>query len=318
MATTKLNLYNKALRYLGERTLANLTEERAPRRLLDDVYDQGGIEYCLEQGQWHFAMRTISIDYDTTIEPPFGYKRAFSKPADWVVTSALCSDEYFNTPITQYVDEAEYWFEPFGRKYYWNWDNYFFEAPQDATYTAILWHPSQEIGRYSFVIGQREEFGGDMECRQTLDNFWTPLVEGESPYTEEAPMAMSDSHIHEDGQEHDHSKQMDMSGDSAPFVDLNVIPLSDGSYNIRVQTLNFIFAPQNVNQEPIAGEGHAHLYVDGLKIARLYGEWFHLEALPKNAEVISVNLYANNHQALSVDGIEVSDMVMVADLMGDS
>jgi hypothetical protein len=211
-------------------------------------------------------------------------------------------------------DEPEYWFEPFGRKYYWNWDNYFFVAPQDATYTAIMWHPNQEIGRYSFVIGQREEFGGDVECRQTLDNFWTPLVDGESPYTEETPMAMNDS----DGKEHDHSKQMDMSGESAPFVDLSVIPLGDGSYNIRVQTLNFIFAPQNVNQDPIAGEGHAHLYVDGVKIARLYGEWFHLEALPENAEVISVSLYANNHQALSVDGIEVSDMVMVTDLMGDS
>jgi hypothetical protein len=214
-------------------------------------------------------------------------------------------------------DEPEYWYEEFGGQYYWNWDNYFFEAPQDATYTAILWHPNQEIGRYSFVIGEREEFGGDMECMQSLGNFWTPLVEGESPYTEEAPMAMSDSHTHEDGQEHDHSKQMDMSGDSAPFVDLSVIPLGDGSYNIRVQTLNFIFAPQNVNQDPIAGEGHAHLYVDGVKIARLYGEWFHLESLPENAEMISVSLYANNHQALSVDGIEVSDMEMVADWMGD-
>jgi hypothetical protein len=216
-------------------------------------------------------------------------------------------------------DEPEYWYEEFGGQYYWNWDNYFFEAPEDATYTAIMWHPEEEIGRYSFVIGEREEFGGDMECMRSLGSFWTPLVAGENPYTEEASMVMnSDAHIHDDGEQHDHSKQMDMSGDSAPVVDLSVIPLGDGSHNIRVQTLNFIFAPQNVNQDPRAGEGHAHLYVDGVKIARLYGEWFHIESLPENAEMITLSLYANNHQVLSANGVEISDMVMVADLMGDS
>ena len=216
-------------------------------------------------------------------------------------------------------EEPEYWFEEFGRQYYWNWENYFFQAPQNATYTAVLWHPEERLGRYSFVIGEREEFGGDMECMQSLATFWTPLVAGESPYTEEAMMVTdSDMHTHSDGQQHDHSKLMDMSGDAVPFIDLSVIPLSDGSYNVRVQTLNFMFAPQNVDQAPVMGEGHAHLYVDDVKIARLYGEWYHLESLPDNAEMISVSLYANNHQPLAVDGVPISDMVMVADLMMDS
>lgn len=30
--------------------------------------------------------------------------------------------------------------------------------------------------------------------------------------------------------------------------------------------------------------------------------------------MISVNLYANNHQPFAVDGVAISDMVMVADL----
>ncbi len=213
-------------------------------------------------------------------------------------------------------EEPEYWFEEFGRQYYWNWDNYFFEAPEDATYTAILWHPEQEVGRYSFVIGEREEFGGDMQCMQSLASFWSPLVAGESPYTEETPM-VTDGHMPADGEQHDHSKQLNMSGDSAPIVDLSVISLSDGSYNVRVQTLNFVFTPQNVDQDPVMGEGHAHLYVDGVKIARLYGEWYHLDILPDDAEMITVVLYANNHQPLAVDGVEISDQVMVADLMAN-
>jgi hypothetical protein len=108
--TTKLSLFNGALLHCKERFLASLSEEREPRRLLDHVYASGGIKYCLEQAQWHFAMRTTQVDYDTGIEPDFGYRRAFSKPTDWVLTSGLCSDEFFNTPLTQYVDEANYWY----------------------------------------------------------------------------------------------------------------------------------------------------------------------------------------------------------------
>jgi hypothetical protein len=109
--TTQLTLYNGALMLCGERFLSSLTEEREPRRLLDRAWDNGaGVKSCLEQGQWNFAMRTVQIDYDTTIEPDFGYRRAFLKPDDWVITSALCSDEYFREPLTRYWDEAGYWY----------------------------------------------------------------------------------------------------------------------------------------------------------------------------------------------------------------
>jgi hypothetical protein len=108
--TTQLSLYNDALLLCGERFLSSLTEEREPRRLLDHVWASGGINYCLEQGQWFFAMKTIQIDYDPSIEPPFGYNRAFQKPTDWVLTSAVTSDEFFRIPLTRYVDEAGYWY----------------------------------------------------------------------------------------------------------------------------------------------------------------------------------------------------------------
>jgi len=108
--TDKLSLYNDALLLVGERFLASLTEEREPRRLLDQVWNSGGVKYCLEQGQWFFAMRTILIDYDPSIQPSYGYERAFLKPTDWVNTSSISSDEFFRTPLTQYVDEAGFWY----------------------------------------------------------------------------------------------------------------------------------------------------------------------------------------------------------------
>jgi len=108
--TTRLALYNSALLLCGERSLASLTEEREPRRLLDTVWDGGGVRYCLEAGQWNFATRAVQIDYDPTITPAFGFSRAFDKQDDWVRTTGVCSDEFFNAPLTQYLDEVQYLF----------------------------------------------------------------------------------------------------------------------------------------------------------------------------------------------------------------
>jgi hypothetical protein len=48
VAISKLGIYNDALRILGERKLSSISEDRPPRYRLDDIYDFGAIEYCLE------------------------------------------------------------------------------------------------------------------------------------------------------------------------------------------------------------------------------------------------------------------------------
>ncbi|EPA3124376.1 hypothetical protein [Yersinia enterocolitica] len=107
--SNQLNVYNDALRLVGERQLVSLTENREPRRLLDAVWD-GALKYCLEQGQWNFAIRSVRINYSPSVEPPFGYHRAFNKPDDYIRTVAFASDPFFNSPIIQYTDEAGFWF----------------------------------------------------------------------------------------------------------------------------------------------------------------------------------------------------------------
>lgn len=108
--TTRLELYNSALLICGERFLASLSEDREPRHLLDHVWDNDGVKKCLEAGQWKFGMRAVRLDYDPSVSPDFGYRRAFQKPTDWCTTSAVCTDEYFNVPLLQYVEETGYWF----------------------------------------------------------------------------------------------------------------------------------------------------------------------------------------------------------------
>lgn len=108
--TTRLKIYNGALDLCGERGLASLTENRKPRRLLDRVWDADGVRYCLEQGEWQFAMRTEEIAYDPSTTTQFGYSYAFNKPDDWVATHAVCSDPFFRSPLINYADEVDYWF----------------------------------------------------------------------------------------------------------------------------------------------------------------------------------------------------------------
>lgn len=117
MAASKLSVYNDALLLCEERRLASLTENREPRHLLDQVWDNGGVRFCLEQAQWKFAMRSTRLDYLSTVTPDWGFRYAFEKPSDWVVTSAVCSDEYFSRPLLAYVDEVGYWWADLNQIY---------------------------------------------------------------------------------------------------------------------------------------------------------------------------------------------------------
>lgn len=114
MAATKLGLYNGALRILKERKLASLSENREPRRLLDDAYGDGStngaVRYCLEMGQWTFATRSVRVDYSPSVEPDFGHRYAFDQPDDMVRVAAVCADEFFTQPLLRYVDERRYWY----------------------------------------------------------------------------------------------------------------------------------------------------------------------------------------------------------------
>lgn len=106
MATSRLAIYNGALTLCGVRKVASLSVTEESRYLLDDVWTDGGVDYCLAEGQWRFAMRTQRLDYSVSITPSFGLRRAFEKSSDWLLTSAVCQDEYYRVPLLNYTDEA--------------------------------------------------------------------------------------------------------------------------------------------------------------------------------------------------------------------
>lgn len=105
--TTQLFLYNEALGHLGSRPIASLSENREPRRVLDE-YFADVVAYCLSVGQWRFARRTVSIDASTTVIPAFGFNNAFQYPNDWIRTVIISTSPNLDPPLLQYRDENNF------------------------------------------------------------------------------------------------------------------------------------------------------------------------------------------------------------------
>ncbi|WP_156820014.1 hypothetical protein [Synechococcus sp. PCC 7336] len=84
-----------------------------------------------------------------------------------------------------------------------------------------------------------------------------------------------------------------------PAIELTVREDSLKGWNLEVRVTNFSFAPASVNEGSSSqNEGHAHLYIDGEKVTRLYGNWFYLGELDAGDREISVTLNTNRHETL--------------------
>ena len=107
--TDQLTVYNMTLGHLRERRLASLSENREPRRVLDDFWNQV-VEEALEEGLWNFFIRAVQEDASATLVPSFGWSYAFPIPTDWVRTVMVCSDENFVQPLLDYEEETGVWY----------------------------------------------------------------------------------------------------------------------------------------------------------------------------------------------------------------
>ena len=98
---------------------------------------------------------------------------------------------------------------------------------------------------------------------------------------------------------HDHSALIDA---PAATATVTVTPDGPGAINLHIVPDGMTFAPQSVNQPHVPGQGHAHVYVNGVKEARVYGKWLHLTGLPSGPATLRVTLNANSHEQLAHNG----------------
>ena len=113
------------------------------------------------------------------------------------------------------------------------------------------------------------------------------------------------------GGRHDHGALLSLSAETAPTLAIDLAPDAASGWNLHVKTTGFRFAPEHASGAAVAGEGHAHVYVNGDKIARLYGPWLHIGSLPPGKATVRVTLNANDHRALAVDGRPVAAETVV-------
>jgi len=123
-------------------------------------------------------------------------------------------------------------------------------------------------------------------------------------------------HYHSAHTEQDHDQVEIPEGYAIPSVKTIVTKDPSGTWLLKIETKDFAFAPEKVGlNQPSYNEGHAHLYINGKKINRLYGTYYNLGTLEQGENKIKVSLHSNNHGALVYKGqaIEHSKIVEVPD-----
>ncbi|WP_134177290.1 MULTISPECIES: hypothetical protein [Cytobacillus] len=97
-----------------------------------------------------------------------------------------------------------------------------------------------------------------------------------------------------------------------PAVSISVAPDGPDTWLLRLELLHFSFAPEKVGEtHPSYNEGHAHLYINGEKISRLYGQYYHIGKLKEGKNEITVSLNSNNHGALMSRGKPVMASITI-------
>lgn len=97
----------------------------------------------------------------------------------------------------------------------------------------------------------------------------------------------------------------------APSLFLKVEQHGVNEWSVLVETENFEFT------EPVApavhefGQGHGHLYLNSLKLQRLYGPEAVIGELPPGVHTISVTLNTNDHKSYAIDGQAIASQIEV-------
>lgn len=145
------------------------------------------------------------------------------------------------------------------------------------------------------------------ENTETLDKH--EVHSGETTHSTNNSGAMKHGEMSRDKNpnvEHNHPP-VDASGwPAAPAITMTAFKDLESGWNLHIMPSNFTFAPTRVNMASASGEGHAHLYINGEKVTRLYSEWYYIDQLPPGMHTVTVTLNANDHGPLTLNGEPVT------------
>ena len=165
-------------------------------------------------------------------------------------------------------------------------------ALSGAAVATVLAHEDEEEGGYKLVVGFLHEPAYEGE-KNAVSIRVTKVVAEEEPVS----------------QAHDEP----MESEKPVSLKVGAVAEEEGGVNLFLLTRDWTWSPENVNNSHVPGEGHAHIYVDGVKVGRVYGPHHYLSGLEPGERHIRVTLNSNDHSALTYDGqpVEASTMITV-------
>jgi len=158
-------------------------------------------------------------------------------------------------------------------------------------------------------------------CGDVSTQVTDELIEASDPG---APELMADDSAMSDDGEKSHSDDSHGDGEHGhgmvevnpdlplPALNLTVVSQHSG-WLVHAEPTNHKIAPLSASTDAVDGEGHMHLFVDDVRVARLYNEWFYIDGLEPGDHTVRVELSANNHSALTVDGKMIDQAVDIVE-----
>ncbi|MFC0273101.1 hypothetical protein ACFFIX_16915 [Metabacillus herbersteinensis] len=96
-------------------------------------------------------------------------------------------------------------------------------------------------------------------------------------------------------------------GHKVPSIKGSVKQNASGSWLLHLETENFTFTPEKADSNELQyNQGHAHLYVNGEKIKRLYRHSYQLGNLKEGPNQIKVTLNTTTHGVLTFHNKEIA------------
>ena len=112
---SRLDIFNSALHYLGERKLSTLFEDREPRYVLDNIYSISLINEVHELVKPRYAIKTAALSSPTT-SSVHGLDNVYTLPSDFLCppidpgthgkVGFIWADDEFEQPINRYLLEG--------------------------------------------------------------------------------------------------------------------------------------------------------------------------------------------------------------------
>lgn len=104
---------------------------------------------------------------------------------------------------------------------------------------------------------------------------------------------------------------MDLAPEQAPQLDIRLTGMPGEGQSVQLTTTKIRFSKAHADGPHVPGEGHAHLYIDGKKIGRIYVHETRLKRLAPGMHEIRIGLFTNDHAAYAAAGVLVSQHYVV-------